>query len=161
MRISISDELADVMAAGLKSGQPLEQEVERRLQACAHVHGRAPLIVLDTTEMDAIAERIGTGLPIRAKVDLLRAIDQTAQLKMGSERLVFTPSQLKQIEEKARRIGETAERLIGRIASKIITDVFLIEPGDQGVFYTPGFDPEAEYDKNRDDDTPGVSQADD
>lgn len=141
MRVAISDELADGMAAGLKTGQPLEAEVERRLQAAAHVHGKTPLIVLNTTEMDAIAERIGTGLPIRAKADLLRAIDQTAQLTMGSERLVFTPSQFKQIEEKARRIGETPERLVGRIASKIITDIFLIEPADQGVFYTPGFDP--------------------
>lgn len=151
MRVSISDQLADAMQAGLKTGQPLEDEVERRLYAAVHVLGRAPLIVLDTKEMDAIAERIGTGLPIRAKADLLRAIDQTAQLTMGNERLVFTPSQFKQIEEKARRIGETPERLVGRIASKIITDIFLIEPGDQGVFYTPGFDPDAELEDGGDD----------
>lgn len=138
MRILIDDDLADNLGT---TAAAVEQEAGRRLAATTHVLPKQPLIVLDTKEMDAIAERIGTGLPIRAKADLLRAVDQTAQLKMGNERLVFTPSQLKQIEEKARRIGETPERLVGRIASKIITDIFLIEPGDQGVFYTPGFDP--------------------
>lgn len=139
MRVSIHDELTDTLQAGLKSGQSLEEEVNRRLAACAHVHGKGPMVVLDTAEMDSIATRIGTGLPIRSKTDLLRAIDQVARVRMGDERLDFTPTQLQQIEEKAKKIGETPERLIGRIASKVITDLFLIEPGDQGVFYTPGF----------------------
>lgn len=141
MRVQLSDELVDAIGAGLKTDSSVAAELERRLQETVHVKGKEPLIVLNTTEMDAIAERIGTGLPIRAKADLLRAIDQTAQLTMGAERLVFTPSMLKQIEEKARKIGETPERLVGRIASKVITDIFLIEPGEQGVFYQPGFDP--------------------
>lgn len=158
MRISITDELADHLGT---TAEAVEREAVRRLQAAAHVVPKHPLIVLNSTEMDAIAERIGTGLPIRTKVELMRAIDQTAQLTLGNARLVFTPGMLRQIEDRAKRIGETPERLVGRIASKLITDVFLIEPGPEGVFYTPGFDPEVEYDAARDDDTPGVSQADD
>lgn len=142
MRISIDDTLAEGLGAGLKPGQSVEKEIERRLVAGAHVPATQPLIVLNTEEMDAIAERLGTGLPIRTKVDLLRAIDQTAQLTLGNERLVFTPSQFKQIEDKASRIGETVTRFVGRVAAKLLTDVFLVEPGSQGVFYTPGFDPD-------------------
>lgn len=151
MRVTLNDELTDDVQAGLKVGQSVEQEIERRLKACGHVCGKDPLIVLNTTQMDAIAERLGTGLPIRTPQDLMRAIDQVAQVTVGNVRLVWTPTQLQQLEEKARKIGTTVDDLVARVTSKLLTDIFLIEPGAQGVFYTPGFDPTDALEDSEDD----------
>lgn len=144
MRITLADDVIDALQAQLKPGTSLEQEIERRLTASAHVPARQPLIVLNTTEMDQLAERVGTGLPIRTAQDLFRAVDQLAEIRLGKSRLVFTPTQLRQVEERAQKAGVPLDQFIGMIAAKVVTDVFGIAPGDQGVFYTPGFDPDTE-----------------
>lgn len=142
MRVQLSDEIVEAATAGLRPGDSLEKELERLLSACSTVQPRTAFVVLCQAELDAIAGRIGTGLPVRTKADLLRAIDQTAQLTLGNVRLQFTPNQLGQIEARAKKLGETTERLVARIASKLMTDVFNIEPAPEGVLYTPGFEPD-------------------
>lgn len=146
MRVDLNDDLVEDIRAGLKPGASLEMELERRLKATRHVRAAQPLIVLDIQQMDEITDRIGTGLPIRDRAGLYRALDQVAQLKLGNVRLAFTPTMLSQIEERARKIGETTERFVARVASKILTDIFLVPPpeSDAGVFYQPGFDPTTE-----------------
>lgn len=140
MRVSIQDTTAEIITSQLKGNRTLDGEVDFRLQETLHApEGR---VVLSWQELEEIAERLGTGLPIRTKQDLGRAIAQTAQLHLGDTRLVFTPSQLLLIEERARKVGDTPERFVARIASKLLTDIFLIQPADEGVFYTPGFEPE-------------------
>lgn len=139
MKVSIPDELAEQLQVQLHGRTTLEAEVAARLSETLH----APIgrVVLSLPELEEIADRLGTGLPMRTKRDLDRALSQTAMIHMGNERLVFTPTQLAQIEERAKKAGETTERFIGMIAAKVIENVFQIAPGDQGVFYTPGFDP--------------------
>lgn len=146
MRVTISDELAEALQAQLNGRTTLDQEAERRLQETLHAPGSRVVLSLD--QLEEIAERIGTGLPIRNLGDLDRALGQVAQLKLGNERLVFTPSQLLLIEERAHKAGETTERFVGMIAAKIVSDIFMIAPGSQGVFYTPGFDPDDETPDN-------------
>lgn len=145
MRVTISDGLAEELETQLNGRGTLEGEVEKRLTETLHASGSR--VVLSVTELDQIASRISTGLPLRTKADLFRAINQTAQLTLGNERLVWTPSQLAQIEERARKIGETPERFVARVAAKLLLDVFMVAPGDQGVFYTPGFDPTDDFDQ--------------
>lgn len=139
MRVSISDGTAEELQAQLRGRDTLDTEVERRLVETLHApHGR---VVLSLEELEEIALRLGTGLPIRNKQDLQRAIQQTAQLHLGDVRLTFTPPQLAQIEERAKKIGDTPERFVARVASKLLTDVFLVQPAEEGIFYTPGFEP--------------------
>lgn len=140
MRVQISDELGESLQTQLRGRGTVDAEVEARLTETLHApDGR---VVLSLRELQAIADRLGTGLPMRNKVDLLRAIDATARVDMGKVRLVWTPTQLQQIEERARKAGETPARFLGMIAAKVVADVFQITPADQGVFYTPGFDPD-------------------
>lgn len=139
MRVSIQDTTAEILTSQLRGRATLDGEVEARLQETLHApEGR---VVLSWKELEEIAERLGTGLPIRTKRDLGAAIESTAQLKLGNVRLQFTPKQLQLIEERAQKVGDTTERFVARIASKLITDIFLIQPADEGVFYTPGFEP--------------------
>jgi len=140
MKISIPDELAEALQAQLSGRNTVESEVAKRLLETLHAPGSR--VVLSLHELQEIAERLGTGLPMRNKLDLDRALDQTAQVHMGNCRLVFTPTQFQQIEERAKKAGETPERFIGMVAAKVIEQIFQIAPGDQGVFYTPGFDPD-------------------
>lgn len=140
MRVSIQDTTAEVLQGQLKGRGTLDSEVEQRLQEGLHApEGR---VVLSWQELEQIAERLGTGLPIRTKQDLGRAIEQTAQLSLGNTRLTFTPRQLQQIEERARKVGDTPERFVARVAAKLMTDIFLVQPAEEGIFYTPGFEPE-------------------
>ena len=140
MRISIPDELAESLQTQLRGRGTVEMEAAARLAQTLHAPGTR--VVLSERELQEIADRLGYGLPIRNKVDLDRALDQTAQITMGNVRLAFTPQQLLQIEERARKVGETPERFIGMVAARVLSDFFNVPPGDQGVFYTPGFDPE-------------------
>lgn len=142
MRVQLLDEVVDNIASRLRPGESVEKEIERRLIAAEDVRPREQFVTLCQAELDAVAERIGTGLPIRSKADLLRAIDQVARITLGDVRLVFTPNQLGQIEERAKKIGETPERFVARVAAKLLMDVFLVEPAPEGVLYTPGFDPD-------------------
>lgn len=140
MKISIPDELAESLQAQLSGRATLESEIAKRLTETLHAPGSR--VVLSLHDLQEIADRLGTGLPMRNKLDLDRALDATARISMGNCRLVFTPTQLQQIEERAQKAGETPERFIGMVAAKVIEQIFMIPPGDQGVFYTPGFDPD-------------------
>lgn len=155
MRLTLADEVLDPVLAGLKPGASVEQEIERRLTATAEVQGAAPFVVLSLADLDQVADRIGTGLPIRTRADLFRVLDQVAQLTLGNVRLVFTPTMLGQIEEKARKIGETPERFMARVAARVVTDVFMVEPAPEGVLYTPGFDPDQDLEDVEPEGIPG------
>jgi hypothetical protein len=140
MKVSIPDDVAETLQTQLKGRRSLEAEVALRLTETLHApDGR---VVLSLHELQEIADRLGTGLPMRNKLDLDRALSATAQIHMGDARLVFTPSQFVLIEERAQKAGETTERFIGMVAAKVIEQIFMIPPGAQGVFYTPGFDPD-------------------
>lgn len=144
MRVTITDGLAEELTAQLRGRGTLDAEVERRLTETLHApDGR---VVLSMAELEAIAQRLGTGLPIRNKQDLQRTVEAMARITLGDVRLTFTPPQLELIQERAQKIGDTPERFIARVASKVLTDIFLVQPAGEGVFYTPGFEPEDEND---------------
>jgi hypothetical protein len=141
MRVSITDGLAEELQAQLKGRGTLDQEVERRLTETLHApHGR---VVLSLEELEQIAQQLGTGLPIRTKADLLRALESVAQLHFGHVRLVWTPAQLSLIAEKANKHGLTVAQFVGHVAAKLLVDVFNVAPAADGVFYTPGFTADA------------------
>jgi len=148
MRVTISDGLAEALQAQLRGGMKntLDNEVEKRLNET--LHAPAGRVVLSYAELEDIALALGTGLPIRNKTDLARAVNSAAQIHLGNVRLVWTPNQLKQIEERAKRIGETTDRFVARVAAKLLLDVFLVQPADEGVLYTPGFDPTQEIEED-------------
>lgn len=145
MKVSIPDDLAESLQTQLQGRTTLEQEVQQRLTET--LHAPRSRVVLSLAQLQEIADRLGTGLPMRNKLDLDRALSNTAMIHMGNERLVFTPTQFQQIEERAKRAGETTERFIGMVAAKVVEQIFMIEPGSQGVFYTPGFDPDDSLDE--------------
>lgn len=149
MKISIPDDTAETLQAQLKGRTTLEQEVAVRLQQTLHAPDSR--VVLSLRDLQEIADRLGTGLPLRNKLDLDRALDSVAQIHMGNSRLTFTPVQLQQIAQRAKKAGETPERFIGLIAAKVMESIFLIAPADQGVFYTPGFEPDDREDPGDED----------
>lgn len=157
MRVSITDGLGEELLAQLKGRGTLEAEVEKRLTETLHAPGTR--VVLSTDDCDEIARILCTGLPIRTKPDLLRAVSQAGAVSIGNVRLQFTPTQLQQIEERARKVGDTLDQFVGRVAAKLLTDIFLVAPGEQGVFYTPGFDPTTEI-EHEDGDDGELSDAD-
>lgn len=139
MRVTITDALGEALAAQ-RTTQDLDREVEQRLRET--LHAPRSRVVLSLDQLEEIAQQIGTGLPIRNKGDLDRALSQVAQVRLGNLRLQWTPSQLREIEAKAEKHGLTTAEFIAQVASKILMDVFNVPPGSQGVFYTPGFDPD-------------------
>jgi len=151
MRITISDDLGEQLISQLKGRQTLDGEIEQRLTATLHAPGAR--VVLSLEELDRIAQQISTGLPIRTKADLLQAVGSIGRVSIQNCRLVFTPSQLLQIEDRAKKAGETPERFIGMIAAKVVSDVFQVAPADQGVFYTPGFEDADSVDADADADS--------
>ena len=89
MRLTLADKVLDPLLGGLKPGASVEQEIERRLAATAEVRGNAPFVVLSLGDLDQIAERAGTGLPIRTREDLFRVLDQQAQLTFVKRLFIF------------------------------------------------------------------------
>lgn len=157
MRVTITDGLAEELISQLPHSRRqgiagLDAEVEQRLTETLHAPGSR--VVLSLEELELIAQALGTGLPLRNKLDLQRAVESASRIHLGDVRLVWTPTQLKQIEEKARKIGETTERLIARVAARVLTDVFMVQPAAEGVLYTPGFDPTDEIE----DEEPGLDE---
>jgi hypothetical protein len=142
-RVTITDGLAEELDSQ-KTAATLDVEVEQRLVET--LHAPRSRVVLSLAELEQIAERVGTGLPIRNKADLLRTLDQVARVTLGDVRLVWTPTQLVQIEEKAAKHGMRPAEFVAQVASKLLLDVFNVLPGEQGIFYTPGFDPTDELD---------------
>jgi hypothetical protein len=128
MRISISDDLADRLTPLLKGAQAtVEKEVERRVAATI---GQGRFIVLHEADMAQLAELLGTQLPISTKPDLASACRASGQVHLGHKRLEFTPPQLQQIKERATRAGYPLDEFIARVASKVMTEIFLIQPAD-------------------------------
>jgi hypothetical protein len=110
-------------------------EVAARLTATLHAPGGR--IVLSQAELTQIAEALGTQLPITTQIDLMRACNAVGQLHLESTRLAFTPPQLRLIQERAAKSGDTLPQFVARIASKLLTDVFLVQPAREGVFAAP------------------------
>lgn len=132
MRVSIPDTLGETLQAQLHGRRTLDEEVTVRLQDTTHAPNNR--VVLSQQDLNFIADRLGTGLPITTKIELTRAIDQTAQIHIGNSRLQFTPNQLLLIQHRADRLGESVDRFIARIAAKLLEDIFLVQPASEGVF---------------------------
>lgn len=139
MRVTISDGLAEELDSQ-KTAASLDAEVERRLTET--LHAPRARVVLSLDQLEDYARLLGTGLPIRNKIDLDRALMNVSQVHLGHVRLQWTPTQLQQITEKAGKHGMTPAEFVAQVAAKLLTDIFLVAPGDQGIFYTPGFDPD-------------------
>lgn len=139
MRVTITDGLAEELDSQ-KAASTLDAEVELRLTET--LHAAKFRVVLSLAQLEEIAVLLGTGLPIRNKRDLDRALNSVSQVHLGHVRLQWTPSQLQQIEEKAKKYNLRTDEFVAQVASKLLLEIFNVAPGTQGVFYTPGFDPD-------------------
>ena len=83
------------------------------------------------------AERFDRFKTNATKAELYRAIDSLAQLQLGNTRLIFTPSQLALLAERADKLGDTVDQFVARVAAKLLTDVFMVQPATEGVFMPP------------------------
>lgn len=127
MRLSISDDLAERLQAQLQGRRTLDEDVERRLRETLPP---APRVTLGARELEQVEIALGTQLPLRTSAQVIEACGYAAQLHLGRVRLNWTPRQIEQIQERATRAGYSVEEFVARVASQLLTEIFLIQPAD-------------------------------
>lgn len=132
MRITIPDDLADRLLTGLPSARTLDAEATRRLLLLDGCTPTESVVVLAQADLDAISTRLGLGLPLRDVAGVLTALDALAQIHLGDTRIGFTPAQLAQIQARADRAGLSLEVFFARVVSRLLTDIFQVEPVASG-----------------------------
>jgi hypothetical protein len=127
MRLSIPDDLAEQLQTQLKGRKTIEEDVTARVRETLPL---SPRLTLGIRDLEAVEGALGTHLPIRTIPQLLEACTASAQLHLGHVRLQWTPKQLEQIAERATRAGYSVEEFVARVASQLMTEIFLIQPAN-------------------------------
>lgn len=133
MRVTISDDLADTIAAQLPSSGAvtLDQEIERRLSLVQHTPFSEKPLVLDRRTLDALAQRLGTGRTFDRPADLIVAINRLAGIQFQDVRIYFSAGQLGELAIRAERAGQSVEEHIGRIVKALSTQLFTTPPASE------------------------------
>lgn len=123
IRLEIPDDLYTLLAdRAARTGQPLELVASHLLQFVAKETKAIPpgaRILLVAGEILETLENILGGGSVLNQGDLLKKVSRLAGISFLHIRLPFTPNQLEQLEEKAKRNSLTVEQLVHRTAPRI------------------------------------------
>jgi hypothetical protein len=128
MRVTIPDDVADQIAEQLQGRRTLDEDVTRRLQQTLAAGPGDVRLVLGGSQLLALGEALGTDIPIRTFERLLTLAERLAQLHLGHVRLQWTPEQLALLTARAERSGLSVEHLVAGVASRLLSEVFLVPP---------------------------------
>ncbi len=136
MRVTISDELADVLeqkAAGTKNST-VDEIAEKLILRTLHVGMEERYILLRGTvreEIEAIC-----GKPITDPAELVKQIHRLGSLSFGHVRLKLTVKQMEEMRRRADKRGMKVAALIEEIAHEM-EPMFFDVAGGFGVGYSP------------------------
>ena len=128
MRVTIPDEMAEALTEYIHGRRTLEQEIQVRLQESLAAGPGESRLVLGSDRLVELGEALGTELPIRTPERLLTLCTRLAQLHLGEVRLTWTPEQLALLTARAERSGLSVPQFVAGIASRLLSEVFLVEP---------------------------------
>lgn len=103
--------------------QPLERVITNRVLTVGQIPTGARVILLTGETLDQLEQILGGGSILNAE-DLLKKVERLAGISFVHLRLPFSPSQLEQLQEKARRQGLTVEQLVHRTAPRVYEQFF-------------------------------------
>lgn len=126
MRVTIPDDLADELQVRLSAGRTLDQDITERLQQVAGA--RRPYVVLDADDLREVGALLGFDRPLLTREALLQALTLVASVHIGRIQVAWTPAQLRLIEERATRTGLTLPEFLGQVVSRVVLEVFQVEP---------------------------------
>ena len=128
MRITISDDLADAIAARLPAtALPVEEKVEQeaiRLLAATLKGVGKPFLVLDHADLDQIGMAAGRTFPPMNVAQICSYIERLGSIRLGEIRLDFPAGQLEEIARLAAREEKDPAEYIGRIAATFLSNFF-------------------------------------
>lgn len=125
LRVALSDTSMDRL-------HEIAKLQERDLETAAAQHLANALIAIPPTgryaiisapELQALEDILGGGSVLHGK-DLLAKVQRLAGITYHHVRLQFTPGQLEDLQEKARRQGKTVEQLVEQMAPRIHEQFF-------------------------------------
>ncbi len=128
MRVTIPDDLHEVLVSQLRGNQTLEAEMTRRLQATDHIAGGEPFLVLNGRQLDQLAAALGRSLTPRSFEDLYAYIARRAAITVGGIALEFSVGQLEELQRLATREGQTLEEYCVRVAKGFTSQFFRTSP---------------------------------
>lgn len=129
MRVTIPDELAQKLEPHVTPTFTIDRLVTMAVEKLGVQSPTARFLPLSEGDINALESRLGVPA-IGTFSDLYRAIDDLARVKIGNITLQFSPGQLREIEDRARREGTTPDDVVLRIVYAMLPQFFAIAPAE-------------------------------
>jgi hypothetical protein len=124
MKISLSDDLMDALAAQLRPGQDITALVEARLAQLLTIPLGHPFLVLSHSDLDAIGMAAGRTMPPLSAAQIIAYIERLGRVRLGDVKIEFSVGHLEEIARLAAREGQDPAQYIGRVAATILSQFF-------------------------------------
>jgi hypothetical protein len=126
LQIQLPDEVAEKYAARLRPSQTLDQVLAIQLERFADADPRDRILLVLPVER-AQLEALTTHLPLTSAADLVKRVEELAELSVGRIRFRFTPKQWNELKHRAERWRMTpkqfAEKIVRQLEEGFFTEM--------------------------------------